>query len=133
MNLTLPDALYATLKARKVLVQLSGGKDSCSLVLLMKRAGVEIEAIHFFHEYAYSIPSEMAENICSRTGVNLVKMDITVELQDTLVRHSTDRPCRHCKAIMDRLTIEYASTHGFDCILVGDTGDDTALISRLES
>lgn len=121
------------LTGRKVLLQLSGGRDSCALLVLLSQTGVFFEAIHFVHRYASAIPRRMAASICRRYDVPLHEVEMTAELLDSLSAHPYDRPCRHCKAIMDRLSAEYAAAHGFDCIAVGDKSDDTALLNRLEN
>ena len=44
----------------RVLLQLSGGKDSIACMILLKENGVKFDAIHFVHDYSYSLPTSMA-------------------------------------------------------------------------
>lgn len=48
----------------RILVQVSGGKDSCAALLLMQEASAEIVAIHFVHRFSYDIPTTEAVRIC---------------------------------------------------------------------
>ena len=117
----------------RVLLQLSGGKDSVACLLLLLQADVYVEAIHFTHKYSYSLPTEMATSICQRYGVNLHCVDITTELEKRFLDHFKGRPCRVCKSIMDRYTVRFAQENIFRYICVGDSADDTMLINRLKS
>lgn len=118
---------------KKVLLQLSGGKDSLACMILLKEQGVALEAIHFVHSYNYSLPTEMAKQSCEKFGVRLHIMDVSNELSSMLLNGFVGRPCRHCKAIMDRITVEFASDTNHQLICIGDTGEDTMLINRLLS
>ena len=116
---------------KRVLLQLSGGKDSLACMILLKEQGVALEAIHFVHAYNYSLPTEMAKQVCEKIGVRLHIKDVSNELSSMVLNGFEGRPCRHCKAIMDRITVEFASNTNTQIICIGDTGDDTMLINRL--
>lgn len=117
---------------KKVLVQLSGGKDSVACLILLAKCGISIEAIHFTHDYGYSLPDQISESVCATFGVKLTSVNITKQLENLFLNGFNLRPCRFCKSVMDDLTIEYATTKGFEYICVGDTGDDTTLINRIK-
>lgn len=119
-------------KDSKVLLQLSGGKDSIACMILLKEHDVRFEAIHFIHNYGYSLPTSMAKKACDALGVKLNVVDISSEIEDVFLKNRfTGRPCRYCKGIMDRITVNFALTNAYSFICVGDTKDDKTLINRL--
>ena len=67
-------------KDSKVLLQLSGGKDSIACMILLKEHDVRFEAIHFIHNYVYSLPTSMAKKACDALGVKLNVVDISSEI-----------------------------------------------------
>lgn len=115
----------------KVLMQLSGGKDSIACMILLKEYGVKIEAIHFTHAYGYSLPTSMAKKTCEALGVSLHIEDITSSIETVFFNGFNGRPCRYCKGIMDKITMDYAIRRSCSLICVGDTKDDKTLINRL--
>lgn len=119
-------------KGKKILLQLSGGKDSIACMILLKELGVELEAIHFIHAYNYPLPTEIAIKACKKFNVRLHIKDVTGDLSTLLMNNNfSGRPCRHCKSIMDYFTVKFAKASGCQIICIGDTGDDTMLINRL--
>jgi len=116
----------------KVLLQLSGGKDSTACLLLLNEQNVKVEAIHFIHEYSYKMTTELSKQMCKDLNIPLHVVDITFQLENTLLNNFSDRPCRYCKAIMDEITINYAKSHNFSFICIGDTKDDIMLINRIK-
>lgn len=123
---------YQGLRSKgKILLQLSGGKDSLACLSLLHDYNIHFEAIHFKHSYAYQLPTEMAMRACEYLGVKLKVVDITDSLNDRLLGNCIGRPCRICKAVMDNATLEYAINIKAGIICVGDNADDTMLINRL--
>lgn len=119
-------------KDSKVLLQLSGGKDSIACMILLKENNVKFDAIHFIHDYSYSLPTAMARKACDTLGVQLNIVDISKQIENTFLNNGfTERPCRYCKGIMDRITIDFATANVYFLICVGDTKDDKMLINRL--
>lgn len=116
----------------KVILQLSGGKDSIACLILLHQNNINVECIHFVHSYSYELPTKMAIEICDRLGVNLHIVDITDKLTTLFLNNFNMRPCRYCKAILDTETISYAHDLSCNYICVGDSGDDTMLVNRLK-
>lgn len=115
----------------KVLLQLSGGKDSIACLISLTVHNVQVEAIHFTHRYGYQTPTQMAMEICRKNNVKLHIFDITRDLENCFSDGFKKRPCRFCKSIMDRHTVDFAEKNGFHYICVGDTADDKTLINRI--
>ncbi len=119
-------------KDSKVLLQLSGGKDSIACMILLKENNIKFDAIHFIHDYSYSLPTSMAKKACDALGVQLNIVDISKEIENTFLNNRfTERPCRYCKGIMDRFSLDFAAANAYSLICVGDTKDDKTLINRL--
>lgn len=116
----------------RVLLQLSGGKDSVACLLLLLKYNLHVEAIHFTHKYAYDLPSSMARSVCRQFDVTLHCRDISQELESKFLDDFRGRPCRKCKAIMDGYTVKFAAENAFHYICVGDNAEDTMLINRLK-
>lgn len=119
-------------KGTKVLLQLSGGKDSIACMIHLKKHNIEFETIHFIHEYGYNLPTIMAEKACEAFKVRLHVVDVSNEIKSRFLNDFKDRPCRYCKGIMDKITVDFAQANHFQLICVGDTKDDKTLINRLE-
>lgn len=120
------------IKNKKVLLQLSGGKDSIACLLYLKKNNVNVVAIHFVHQYGYEIPTEMARTVCTELSIKLFIIDITEQIEKLFLDNFRDRPCRYCKAIMDKMTVDFAQKESIDFICVGDTADDTMLVNRIK-
>lgn len=125
--------MHLNLNKEKILLQYSGGKDSTACLVLLKLSGAEVEAIHFVHEFSYELPTQEAKRICQELEVPLSIVNIDDELKEIFLNGFRLRPCRYCKAVMDRITVDYAKEHDFKLICVGDTKDDTALVNRLSA
>lgn len=117
---------------KRILVQYSGGKDSTACLIKLIEDGAYVEAVHFIHQYGYSLPTEEAKRICSEYNVKLNIIDVTDELKKLFLDNFEKRPCRFCKGIMDRKTVELATLEGFDYICVGDTASDKTLVDRIK-
>lgn len=125
------DMKLSDIKNLKILLQYSGGKDSTACLLRMKLDGLHFEAIHFYHAYSYDLPTDEAKRICSDFKISLNIVDITEEIKKIFLTDFNLRPCRFCKSVMDRITLEYAMNNGFNLICVGDNKNDATLIRRI--
>lgn len=119
------------IQKKRILLQLSGGKDSVACLVFLKDEGADVEAIHFVHHFCYDLPTKMCRMVCERLSVNLHIIDISQELESLFLDNFYDRPCRFCKAIMDKKAVDFARLNGFDVICVGDTADDSMLRQRV--
>ena len=116
----------------RVLLLLSGGKDSvCCLYLLKKIKGIKLEAIFFRHSWMSKIPQEEALRHCNALKIKCHEINYTDDLLKKLADFSSGRPCLTCKPIMYRIAFEFALTHGFSWIATGDNASDKTTMSRL--
>lgn len=122
-----------TLEGRRVLVQYSGGKDSTACIIKLLEESAYVEAVHFVHKYGYDLPTIEAKRICCEHEVKIHIIDITKQIDELFLSGFDQRPCRFCKGIMDRITVELAVQNNFEYICVGDTASDTALVERLKA
>ena len=112
---------------QRVLVMLSGGEDSALCLILLKKANIDVEAIHFRHQWMWHLSTNEAERVVKKFGVNLHIFDITKDFFQRFNGFMDGRPCRCCKPIMYRKTIDFALKNDFDWICVGDNKYDTVV------
>jgi len=84
----------------KVLIMLSGGKDSCACLHMLKKHKMDIIAIHFVHQWGYQIVTDEAKRICKEYEVPLIIYDYSKELLEALKGFKGGRPCILCKEKM---------------------------------
>lgn len=116
---------------KKVLLQYSGGKDSTACLIKLKNEGIVFEAIHFRHSFSYNTPTNEVIKHCKTFGIKVNIVDIDYNIKEVFLKGYNQRPCRQCKAIMDKITLEFAVKNQFDVICVGDTKSDATLVNRL--
>ena len=125
--------LTASGTKHKVLLLLSGGKDSiCCLYLLSRIPSIELEAICFTHKWSSEIPCKEAIRHCDINSVRLHVIDFSTELNTALKGFSSGRPCLRCKPTMYRIAIAFAEKHKFKWIATGDNANDQTTFKRLE-
>lgn len=115
----------------KVLLMLSGGKDSIATLLCIVKAGIEVDAIHFYHKWSELIPLEEAERICGLLSVNLIKYDFSNAFSDAVTGYANGRPCLLCKKKMYACLVDYLKNHSYGWIAVGDNANDQTTIDRM--
>jgi hypothetical protein len=121
---------FSSFENHKVLVMLSGGKDSVCCIAILRELGIHLEAIHFAHTWDWPNSHQEAKRSAAHFQVPLHEFDISKEFAE-IVKHSTDgRPCRHCKPVMYIKAMEFAIQNGFGWICVGDNLSDT-IVTRL--
>lgn len=115
----------------KVLIMLSGGKDSCACLHMLKKHKMDITAIHFVHQWGYQIVTDEAKRICKEHEVPLIIYDYSKELLEALKGFKGGRPCILCKEKMYEITLQVAVEKEIDYICIGDNANDTTTITRI--
>lgn len=115
----------------KALIMLSGGKDSCACLHMLKAQKMEITAIHFVHQWGYQIVTDEARRICNEYEVPLIIYDYSKELLDALKGFKGGRPCILCKEKMYEISLQIAVEKKIDYICIGDNANDTTIIARI--
>lgn len=112
---------------QKVLVMLSGGEDSALSLILLKKNNIESEAIHFRHRWMWRLSTKQAKEISKKFKIKLHIFDITKDFFQRFNGFTEGRPCRKCKPIMYKQTINFALQNNFNWICVGDNKYDTVV------
>ena len=118
-------------KNPKVIAMLSGGKDSVAAVLLLKKNGIDVTAIHFIHEWGSAIPTDEAKRICSEYEIPLIIKDYTKEFRDAVNGYTAGRPCLICKKQMYKLLLNYLESGQYGWLCIGDNSNDRTTIARI--
>jgi uncharacterized protein (TIGR00269 family) len=119
----------------RILVALSGGKDSLSLMLALSRQGYKVTGLHI----DLGIPGSSAdargvtERFCARQGLKLIVREMAVEgLPIPLVKERLRRPiCSACGKIKRQFFNEVAVGEKFNVVATGHNLDDE--VARLFS
>ena len=118
-------------KNPKVIAMLSGGKDSVAAVLLLKKNGIDVTAIHFIHEWGAAIPTDEAKRICSEYEIPLIIKDYTKEFRDAVNGYTAGRPCLICKKQMYKWILNYLESGQYGWLCIGDNSNDRTTIARI--
>lgn len=119
----------------RILVALSGGKDSLALMLELSRQGYDVTGLHIDLGIPGSSQAARAvvERFCERHGLCLMVKDMTAEgLPIPLVKERLNRPvCSACGKIKRHFFNKAALDGGFDALATGHNLDDE--VARLFS
>lgn len=115
----------------KVIAMLSGGKDSVAAVVLLKKRGIDVTAIHFIHEWGAAIPTEEAKRICNEYEIPLIIKDYTKEFCDAVNGYNEGRPCLICKKQMYKILLEHLNSGQYGWLCIGDNSNDRTTIARI--
>lgn len=119
----------------RILVALSGGKDSLALMLELSRQGYDVTGLHIDLAIpgASSAARGVVERFCARHGLRLLIRDMAAEgLPIPAVRERLRRPvCSACGKIKRHFFNKVALDEGFDALATGHNLDDE--VARLFS
>lgn len=123
----------------KVLVAVSGGKDSLSLIQVLKRLGYNVSALYIDlkikHAEYSSVSREKVVNFCNKTGIELYIVDLEDEGLESIDRISKiyRKTCSACGAIKRYYMNKICLEKGFNVIATGHNMDDevTTLFGNL--
>ncbi len=114
----------------RILVALSGGKDSLALMLELSRQGYDVTGLHLGLAIPESSPKARAkvEGFCSEHGLALQVVELAKEgLAIPKVREAVHRPiCSACGKIKRYYFNKVAVDQGFDVLATGHNLDDEA-------
>lgn len=116
---------------KKVLLMLSGGKDSSACLHILSKAKVDVTAIHFTHKWGYSLSTEEARNLCAKLNVPLLEVDFSQKFYDAIQGYKGGRPCLLCKPQMYEVVIEKLNEGDYGWVCIGDNANDRTTIVRL--
>lgn len=121
------------LPAPRVLLMLSGGKDSIATLITLKNAGVKnLEAIHFIHKWSPEISKLEAVRFCKKYDVPLKIYDFSNDFFAAIRGYTGGRPCLLCKKQMYFSLLRYISECSYDFIAIGDNMNDRTCIARIK-
>lgn len=119
----------------RILVAISGGKDSLSLLLELSRQGYNVSGLHIDLGIPQSSPVArgVVERFCAKHGLKLIIKDMTAEgLPIPLVKERLRRPiCSACGKIKRHYFNKTALEGGFTVMATGHNLDDE--VARLFS
>ncbi len=120
-------------QADRVLVAVSGGKDSLALWDILLDLGYQTDGLYLglgIGEYSHSSAS-FARDFAARRGVKLIEVDIPAEFGfdiPTGARAAKRAPCSACGLSKRHLFNQAAVDHGYDIVATGHNLDDEAAV-----
>ncbi|ASA77479.1 7-cyano-7-deazaguanine synthase [Thermococcus sp. 5-4] len=121
----------AGIDKKRILVLFSGGKDSSLTLYLLRKAGLNVSALTFFHRWSWKEPLRWAMGFTRELGVEHYLVDIT----DGLLREVAGRKgpvCINCKKVMLWNAKWFALNNGFDVLAKGDNANDKIIGALLD-
>ncbi|ALM74338.1 7-cyano-7-deazaguanine synthase [Thermococcus barophilus] len=119
------------LHKKKILLMFSGGKDSSLALYIMKKAGLDVSAITFFHKWSWRETLLWGMRFTEKLRVEHYLIDIT----EGLLKNSIGKKgpiCIHCKKVMMRNAYWFAKINGFKVLAKGDNANDKIIGALLD-
>lgn len=116
----------------KVIAMLSGGKDSVAAIVMLRKNGVDVTAIHFVHDWGSLIPTEEAKRICEKYQIPLIVKNYSKEFCEAVNGYTAGRPCLLCKKQMYKILLSYLSKGEYGWLCIGDNANDRTTIARIK-
>ena len=116
---------------RRILVLFSGGKDSSLALYLLKKAGLNVSALTFFHRWSWRETLNWAMGFTKRLGVGHYLVDVT----ESMLREAAGRKgpiCINCKKVMLWNARWFALNNGFEVLAKGDNANDKIIGALLD-
>ncbi len=119
-------------KRERLVVAVSGGKDSLSLWHVLTKMGYEADGVHVYlgiEEGDFSVRSleacrKAAELLGRKLFVVEVERELGVPLVELIRKERSRSPCTVCGIVRRYLLNKFAVEHGYDCLLIGRNLDD---------
>ncbi len=119
---------YGILKRERILVAVSGGKDSSAMAAVLKDLGYEFEMLYIDLGIGkYSVDSErVIRDLSARLGVelNIVRLADYGFTIDELRKRRRRKTCSACGTVKRYIMNRFAREHGFDVVATGHTVED---------
>ncbi len=123
----------------RLLVAVSGGKDSLALWDILYRLGIAADGLYINlgieGQVNYSdVSATLAYNFASARGLTLHTVDIGQEYGKSIPRivgessYARQKPCSECGIVKRHIMNSFASKNGYDCLATGHNLDDEASV-----
>lgn len=127
------NSIFQCAANKKILLMLSGGKDSITSLILLKEANLNVTAIHFSHRWSPDFCREEATKFCQKYQVPLIIRDFTKEFLCSVSGYLNGRPCLLCKKEMYKIVLDVITQEQFDFLAIGDNKNDRTSIARMNT
>jgi len=125
---------------KKAIILFSGGLDSILAARLMMELGIEIEAVHYYIDFAACVGGDEGEAVkaAKMLGIPLKIFDITVEYLEMFKNPrygygSNINPCIDCKIFMFKKAKEYMASAGASFLVTGEVLGERPMSQRKDA
>lgn len=119
---TLKKNIKELVNDKKIMMLLSGGKDSATALSILKELDLNVElCVHFYHDWSWDISKEEAKKIAESFNIPIKFYYIGDDLRRRTKNCWGRNICKICKEIMKKKYIEIAKEKNIEIIANGDT------------